>query len=466
MRVTSEIRHRAAGVLLAQACGDALGVPYEFAAPPHGEPRMIGGGLGPYAPGEWSDDTQMAICIARVAANGDDLRSEDALDAVAQGFLGWLGSGASDVGIQTRSVLRAATAGSGRPAERMRAAARRHFEKTGRAAGNGALMRTGIVALSALNDRDAAAAAARAVAELTHADPLAGDSCVLWGEAIRVAVVEGRLDVAGGLDLLPSDRRDRWAGALTQAQENLQAAWAAIHSTRSDGEDADHLRRGLETAISIGHDTDTIAAIAGQLLGARYGASAVPATWRRLVHGWPDLRARDLVALALDTANGGPQSSPPRMNYRYDRMPATRHPLDEGVLLGSYADLTERARLGFDAVISLCRIGHGDLVDAGLPPQDHLEVWLVDSDDARDNPHLEAVLRDTLDAIEAFRAEGKTVLVHCVAGHNRTPAIARAYANRRFAADAEPAASVLSGLPVPQRRGALWDAACASPGRD
>ena len=63
---------RIEGVLLGAACGDALGVPYEFGSAPlaPGEvPRMVGGGLGPYAPGEWSDDTQMAVVIARVAAD-------------------------------------------------------------------------------------------------------------------------------------------------------------------------------------------------------------------------------------------------------------------------------------------------------------------------------------------------------------------------------------------------------------
>ncbi len=66
VQVTPEIIDRARGTLLAAACGDALGVPYEFAKPPQ-EPEMIGGGLGPYAPGEWSDDTQMAACIAQAA---------------------------------------------------------------------------------------------------------------------------------------------------------------------------------------------------------------------------------------------------------------------------------------------------------------------------------------------------------------------------------------------------------------
>ena len=68
MQLTTQQTDRAAGVLLGQACGDALGVPYEFATPPRDEPQMKGGGLGPYAPGEWSDDTQMALCIAQVSA--------------------------------------------------------------------------------------------------------------------------------------------------------------------------------------------------------------------------------------------------------------------------------------------------------------------------------------------------------------------------------------------------------------
>lgn len=57
---------------------------------------MKGGGLGPYAPGEWSDDTQMALCIAQVAATQPDLTNPDALDAIAQAFLDWRLHGATD----------------------------------------------------------------------------------------------------------------------------------------------------------------------------------------------------------------------------------------------------------------------------------------------------------------------------------------------------------------------------------
>ncbi|MFN8082621.1 MAG: ADP-ribosylglycohydrolase family protein [Dermatophilaceae bacterium] len=331
--VTMAERSRAAGVLLGQACGDALGVPYEFAAPLRGEASMIGGGLGPYAPGQWSDDTEMAVCIARVSATGVDLTSAAADDAIAEGFEEWLRGGARDVGAHTRALLVEARRLVGSAGERVRTASVARHARTGHTAGNGALMRTGIVGISRLNDREMTAASARSVASLTHADPLAGDSCVLWAEAVRVAVREGRLDVAGGLDLLPSERRDTWLGWVDAAESGsatlrpngftvtaLQAAWAAIVSTQDDGDGVEpvgassgsasgsqpgHLERALQAAVRIGDDTDTVAAIAGALLGARYGIEAIPAVWRADVHGWPGLRADDLIDLAVRTAESG-----------------------------------------------------------------------------------------------------------------------------------------------------------------
>ena len=60
--------------------------------------------------------------------------------------------------------------------------------------------------------------------------------------------------------------------------------------------------------MRAGDDTDTVAAIAGGLLGATYGASAVPAPWRQLLHGWPGLRSPDLVALAKRIVGATPSS--------------------------------------------------------------------------------------------------------------------------------------------------------------
>lgn len=321
MKLTSEQLDRAAGALVGQACGDALGVPYEFAAPPVHEPEMIGGGLGPYAPGEWSDDTQMAVCIARVSATGADLTSAPALDRVAGAFEEWLAEGATDVGVQTGTLLREVADLTGPRGEVLRTASRILHEHSGRSAGNGALMRTSIVGLTRLTDRDATAAAARAVSQLTHFDPLAGDCCVLWSELVRRAVVDGWSGQPPELaiDLLPEARRDQWRIWVKDVEADprparfadngytvsaLKAAYAAVLLGLADGRGTP-LRTGLVAAVRAGHDTDTVAAIAGGALGALLGASAIPAEWREQVHGWPGLRADDLAVLATETATQG-----------------------------------------------------------------------------------------------------------------------------------------------------------------
>lgn len=107
MTLTTAQTDRACGVILGSAVGDALGAGYEFgcaAVGPEG-PAMIGGGLGNFAPGEWTDDTAMTWPIAAAAAKGADLTSPEALDEIAQGFLDWYGSGPADIGNQTRAVF-------------------------------------------------------------------------------------------------------------------------------------------------------------------------------------------------------------------------------------------------------------------------------------------------------------------------------------------------------------------------
>lgn len=475
MELTTAQHDRAAGVLLTQACGDALGVPYEFGTHPQAEPQMLGGGLGDYAPGEWSDDTQMSVCIAEVAQTGISLHGETGLGQTARRFGNWLDCDPADVGIQTRAVLVAARRGGVvQDWEHLREASRSLHERTGRTAGNGALMRTGIVGLSRLDDRGATAASARAVAELTHWDPLAGDSCVLWSEAIRVAVMQGGLDLATGLDLLPAGRRADWQERIQEAETRdpvsfsgngftvtaLQAAWSSIVHTREDGEGPEHLRAALHTAISIGHDTDTVAAITGALVGARYGASAVPFEWRRMVHGWPGLRARDLVRLGVLTAREGslPDGQWPRrdvMDTGRERPLAVPHPEDPDVLLGTFADLARVRELGVDAVVSLCRLGDAEFAPADIRPEDHGEVWLVDSESPEDNLHLDWALDEAARAVQQLRREGRRVLLHCVAAHHRTPAVALRYA-RLIGHDGPQVADRIVGAVGREVDGLLW----------
>lgn len=312
------LRDRVAGVMVGTAVGDALGAGYEFGTAPLGPdgPDMIGGGLGGFAPGQWTDDTTMAWCVLEVAARGRGLLAEHSLDAVARHFRDWYESGPPDIGNQTWAVLR--RGGPAPAAEDLRRAARDFTARSAHSAGNGSLMRTAPVALAHLGAPHEIARAATAVGALTHADRRAGEACVLWSLAIDRAARHQTLDIRSGLEfLVDAGARAYWEGCIDEAEQGpptrftrngwvvraLQAAWSAIcHTPVPAGDPGGHLAASLVTAIGIGGDTDTVAAIAGGLLGARWGASAVPARWREMCHGYPGRTADDLAALALAAA--------------------------------------------------------------------------------------------------------------------------------------------------------------------
>ena len=307
------IADRAAGALLGMAAGDALGAGYEFgpALSAATDVEMIGGGTFGWEPGEWTDDTQMAVPLLEAAelARDSGTRLTDHLDHVARRWVDWAVH-AADVGNQTRSVLATVRHSGDVSAAALRDASRALHALTGRTAGNGSLMRTAPIALAYLDDADALADAAREASELTHWDPEAGDACVLWCLAIRHTVLHGGLDLESGLDAIPEGRRTTWAARIAEAEQArprdfpqngwvvhaLQGAWSAITTTvPPDGDPPLHLRLALENAVRGGGDTDTVAAIAGQLLGARWGASAMPLGWRAKLHGWPGITGDELA---------------------------------------------------------------------------------------------------------------------------------------------------------------------------
>jgi protein-tyrosine phosphatase len=183
----------------------------------------------------------------------------------------------------------------------------------------------------------------------------------------------------------------------------------------------DHLRLALDTAVRGGGDTDTVAAIAGGLLGAAYGASAVPAESRRVLHGWPGLATRGLVTLATRIVKADKP-------FSYDVEPLTpvRHPHDDGVWLANVATLRALPP-GVDDVVSLCRLNDDDLPMGG----EQIDIRLIDDIDPDANPNLDFVLTDTVRLIEQLRNEGRTVLLHCVACQSRTPTVAALYGARR-----------------------------------
>ena len=331
-RLDTGVLDRALGAVLGSACGDALGAGYEgwyynslLPADP-ADLAMIGGGLGDWKEGEWTDDTQMALGILDVLAERRGGGSTD-LVAIGQNFLDWAATDPPDIGNQTREVLQTDV-----DAVDLRAWSDEVQELKGDDVGNGGLMRCAPVALLAPYDREAVAHLAAEASRLTHAHADSREACVLWCEAIRLAIggaspvsaAQWKELVASGLDLVSDGRQAVWEERIDEAvqlpqeafDENGWVVWAfqaalsaIVHTPVPAGEPAHHLAEVLRTAVMIGGDTDTVAAIAGALVGARWGKSALPEEWLDILHGTrrngePVLRAAEIDDLVRSALGG------------------------------------------------------------------------------------------------------------------------------------------------------------------
>jgi ADP-ribosyl-[dinitrogen reductase] hydrolase len=309
-------RERAIGSLVGAAVGDALGAPFEFGPPGmftarfpepvvDGRGEMIGG--GPWEPGEWTDDTQMALLVAQSLVDRGGL---DEADIFAR-FQAWVDGGPKDVGIQTISVL---TSGLS-----WHEAARSHFESGQPAAGNGSLMRTTPAAVYFAGAGSSTTIdAARRISALTHGDPAAGEACAIFHELIRLALDgAGPLDrVEEVLDTVDPPNRSMWDGRLDRSYDPASddivngAVWPALASAVWAVRVTESFASALSAAIDLGHDTDTVACITGGLAGAIYGIDEVPARWTRVLHGHligrtdSGLGVDDLVVLASELLRG------------------------------------------------------------------------------------------------------------------------------------------------------------------
>src|SRR3954451_24245761 len=325
MPVPMHRSHRVAGALIGSAVGDALGAPFEFGPPGQFSARfptaargvateMCGGGSLGWGPGEFTDDTQMALLLATSLVECGELDEADVFDR----FRSWARADPPDIGNQTRAVL-----GSGLPWD---AAAAEHFARSGRAAGNGSLMRTTPAAIwFAREGTEVTMDAARRISALPHGDPSTGEGCAIFHELMRVALDGGDplAAIPSALEAVADEHRDRWATVLAadwtpaDATESNGAVWPtlgqAVWALRNGCDFADVMRR----VIDLGGDTDTVACVAGGLAGAVFGMGGIPSRWASAVHGlvpghgdtvW---RVADLQQLAAALDGGVQQSYDP-----------------------------------------------------------------------------------------------------------------------------------------------------------
>ncbi len=278
------------GCLLGLATGDAVGTTLEFKEPGTFTPLtdMVGGGPFGLQPGQWTDDTSMALCLA------ESLISQNGFDPTDQlkRYLQWYRSGhlsstlyCFDIGNTVRSALL-------------------RFERTGdpycgstdpHTAGNGSIMRLAPVPLFFARNPSKAIEMSGESSRTTHGAATAVDACRYLG-GLLVGAVNG---VSREELLSPhySPIPDYWkyyplvdeidaiaAGSFKHRQppeiqgtgyvvESLEAALWAFYHSRS-------FKEGCLLAVNLGSDADTTGAVYGQLAGAFYGEQAIPQSWR------------------------------------------------------------------------------------------------------------------------------------------------------------------------------------------
>jgi len=295
----SKILDRYRGCLLGLAVGDAVGTTLEFKRPGTFEPLkdMVGGGPFNLKPGEWTDDTSMALCLA---ASLIEKRGFDPVDQLTR-YLRWYNEGymssngrCFDIGNTVRDALL-------------------RFERTGEpycgskdplTAGNGSIMRLAPVPLFYASRPLEAIERSAESSRTTHGTAVAVDACRYLG-ALIVGALKGvdkdellseKYNPVDGYwqsyplspeievirkgsfyDLDPPEIK----GTGYSAKSLEAALWAFSRSG--------NFEEGCLLAVNLGDDADTTGAVYGQLAGVYYGEDGIPLSWRS------ELSHRDLI---------------------------------------------------------------------------------------------------------------------------------------------------------------------------
>lgn len=298
MNISALDRYR--GCLLGLATGDAVGTAVEF------QPRstfppvtdMTGGGVFSLQPGQWTDDTSMALCMAASLLECSGFDAEDQM----RRYLRWYDEGyysstgkCFDIGAATREAL-----------ERFRTSGKPMSGSTNPAkAGNGSLMRLAPAVMFYADNRAKARLYAEKSSRTTHAAKECLEACTLFADMLVLALNGADketilsdsytnticsiklLAIASGTYREKSVGHIRGSGYVADC---LEAALWCFWTT-------DSFEQAVLAAANLGDDADTTAAVCGQIAGAFYGAAGIPAHWLERLH-----RREEITILAEQLA--------------------------------------------------------------------------------------------------------------------------------------------------------------------
>ncbi|WP_207431343.1 ADP-ribosylglycohydrolase family protein [Sabulibacter ruber] len=307
------INDRFEGCLKGLAAGDALGTTLEFQSPGTFEPitDMVGGGPFDLKPGQWTDDTSMALCLADslIYCNGFDARDQ------MERYVRWYRKGyrsstgtCFDIGNATYQALS-------------------RFEQTQdpfsgstdlTTAGNGSIMRLAPVPLFFYKDPELALQYAADSSKTTHGAKAAVDSCV-YLTGLIIGAVQGKskeellqplytpvpdfwqhyvlsTDIEDVAKSSYKHRNPPFIQGSGYVVKSLEAALWAFYNSNT-------FEEGCLMAVNLGDDADTTGAVYGQLAGAFYGVQAIPENWLNKLTDGEDIRL--LAATLLENSPAG-----------------------------------------------------------------------------------------------------------------------------------------------------------------
>jgi ADP-ribosyl-[dinitrogen reductase] hydrolase len=266
-----EIRDRARAAFIGMAIGDALGATLEFMttmeiAAKYGTFREItGGGWLRLKPGQVTDDTGMALCIARAIVRNQGWSPQ----AIAENFASWLKSRPVDCGDTCRKRIRS---------DMLHGTL--EVPPNEWDAGNGAAMRILPAVLFSLPDEQLLRKYVIEQAHITHNNPVSDAACICLGQLLQLAICGAeksrlRRQADGLVARFPTFAFEPYRGLATgYVVDTMQTVLHWFFRGKS-------FEECLVGTVNQGGDADTTGAICGMLAGAYYGMEGIPRRWYR-----------------------------------------------------------------------------------------------------------------------------------------------------------------------------------------